>query len=121
MTEQELKVLMGLGDVSGQEDTLAQQMALADHLRGNVIGIQGGLTGGNIARAAYGTAAAMKDYQNKGRMANVNKDRTAAYAAILASMNKPKKSQAPLVLDSGVKANPYGDPTGDLDENPVMQ
>jgi hypothetical protein len=62
ITEEELRAILGLGDIGGAEDTLKQQLALAGELRDKVgTGNGAGGIGGNIGRAGYGIASAIND------------------------------------------------------------
>lgn len=72
LTEEQLRAILGMGDIGGAEDTLKQQMDLSNQLRQNVHQIQGGGLGGNIGRAGYGIASAVKDYKNAGKPAEIS-------------------------------------------------
>lgn len=63
-TQEQLQALLGMGDITGQEDEFETQLARAEQMRraaGNV-GRRNDW-GSNLGRAGYGVAGAMQDYQ----------------------------------------------------------
>jgi len=112
MTEEErLRMLAGLGDVSGQEDDLAMQLERANAMRQSMQAIKGGKTGGNIGRGAYGVAAALTDYGADKKMGEVNKTRAGAYAEMLRSLDRRKRVLGGSVADaSGMVGDGYTGP-----------
>jgi hypothetical protein len=103
MTEEErLRILAGLGDVSGGEDELTMQLERANAMRQSMQAIKGGKTGGNIGRGAYGIAAAMTDYGADKKMGEVNRSRTGAYAEMLRSLDRRKRGLGDGMADTTV-------------------
>jgi hypothetical protein len=60
-TDEQIKVIMGMGDLSGEEENLARQAALSGQLRQYGRG-GGNDTGSNLARALGGIGGAVSDY-----------------------------------------------------------
>ena len=63
LNQQQLQSIAGMGDIRGDSNELTRQMDISEQLRNKVTGIQHGGIGGNIGRAGYGIASAMRDYK----------------------------------------------------------
>ena len=77
LTAPQLQSIAGMGDIRGDSNELERQMDVSNQLRKNVTGIQGGGLGGNLGRAGYGIASAMRDYKGDTLAAELRKKRLA--------------------------------------------
>ena len=90
LNEEQLRALMGMGDIGGAEDEQKRMMALATGLRGQMSGIRGDDAGSNIGRAGFGVASAMKDYGAAKAAPGLTASRQAIMAKLLAAYGSQK-------------------------------
>jgi len=83
LTEAQVAAIMAMGDISGSEQELAQQLSRARGLRQTATEIRGQGRGYSIAKGAYGVASALSDYSAHTKNQDIAKQRAALTAALL--------------------------------------
>lgn len=101
MTEQELLALLEMGDITGQEQGIARQMALADRLRQSpFMSKQGTGWGANLGRAAGGVASAINDFragQEQQKLGPMRKDALNRLAQAILSNRRGSTALPPIM------------------------
>ncbi len=95
LTDEQLAVLMGMGDIGGKEDEQQRQMLQAQQLRGSMPSIRGGGIGSQIGRAAYGVAGAMGNYKAGQLTPQISSDKRNLLAELLRARRKTPGEYSP--------------------------
>jgi hypothetical protein len=75
-TQEQLQALLGMGDITGQEDEFERQLAQAEQMRNAMANVgKRNDWGSNLGRAGYGIAGAMQDYQADKKLPQISKSR----------------------------------------------